>query len=600
VRTTDPDTSVHRLAPSEALEVRKRYRAHRVGKAIFVVRARAGEESDGFQWTIPIQLAQPTESVALYESTTDSLTREKIIIPSTLHPEVGQVGIQIASTPLSELSAGISYLFTYPYGCLEQRLSALLPLILADDLVEAFKLQVFEGKDHRKIVMNMLEDLAAFQQPGGGFTYWKGDQQESPYLSAYALYALVEAQAKGYQVSEGLLSNGLQYLRRVLNGETLYAPYSENAWRSTRALIVYTLAVMKKPEYGYMEKLYAERRGLPLFAKAYLVRALRLSNGKESMISELVQDLENMVKISPASAHFEERDDLGLPWVFGSDVRTTALVLQVLVETRSDHPLIPRLVRWLLDQRKNGIWRTTQENFYVVDALATYFRVMEREEADFRAEVQLAGHDVLTREFQGRTLVTATARVALSTLKQGSEQVMVLWKKGRGKLFYGVRMDYAPKGEMEAKEEGLSVVKTVEPLEGTWVRKDSFAIGSLYRVTISLVTNQARNFVAVNDPLPAGFEAVNTSLQTTATNIQQMVQQSDASRRWAFSPFSHHEAYDDRVLLFADFLPAGVFSYSYLVRATSFGTFAVPGTRAEAMYEPEVFGQTRSSRVVVK
>jgi len=161
-------------------------------------------------------------------------------------------------------------------------------------------------------------------------------------------------------------------------------------------------------------------------------------------------------------------------------------------------------------------------------------------------------------------------------------------------------MEYSPKGKTEAKEEGLTVVKAVEPVEGPPDKEGSYAIGRLYKVTLSLATSQARNFIMVDDPLPAGLEAVNSSLQTTAVNLEQLVRQSDDSRGWTFNPFTHQEAYDDRVLLFADFLPAGVYSYSYLVRATSFGTFTAPGTHAEAMYEPEVFGQTPSSVCVVK
>ncbi|HET6271415.1 MAG TPA: hypothetical protein VFG32_00385, partial [Bacteroidota bacterium] len=65
-----------------------------------------------------------------------------------------------------------------------------------------------------------------------------------------------------------------------------------------------------------------------------------------------------------------------------------------------------------------------------------------------------------------------------------------------------------------------------------------------------------------------------------------------------YNPFNHKEMYDDRVQLFADYLPAGVHTFTYMARATSYGKFQMPSTRAEGMYEPEVFGQT-SSRVII-
>jgi len=44
----------------------------------------------------------------------------------------------------------------------------------------------------------------------------------------------------------------------------------------------------------------------------------------------------------------------------------------------------------------------------------------------------------------------------------------------------------------------------------------------------------------------------------------------------------------------------GSYDYSYIVRATTPGTFLVPPTKAEEMYSPEVFGRTGSDWVIVE
>ncbi|MET0414238.1 MAG: hypothetical protein ABW217_23205 [Polyangiaceae bacterium] len=46
-----------------------------------------------------------------------------------------------------------------------------------------------------------------------------------------------------------------------------------------------------------------------------------------------------------------------------------------------------------------------------------------------------------------------------------------------------------------------------------------------------------------------------------------------------------------------DHMPAGIYHYRYLARATARGVFVLPPTRAEEMYQPEVFGRT-GARVV--
>jgi uncharacterized protein YfaS (alpha-2-macroglobulin family) len=59
------------------------------------------------------------------------------------------------------------------------------------------------------------------------------------------------------------------------------------------------------------------------------------------------------------------------------------------------------------------------------------------------------------------------------------------------------------------------------------------------------------------------------------------------------------EIRDGRALFFFDHLPAGMFHYRYLARATTLGAFALPPAKAEELYTPEVFGTTGADRVEV-
>jgi uncharacterized protein YfaS (alpha-2-macroglobulin family) len=46
--------------------------------------------------------------------------------------------------------------------------------------------------------------------------------------------------------------------------------------------------------------------------------------------------------------------------------------------------------------------------------------------------------------------------------------------------------------------------------------------------------------------------------------------------------------------------PGGVYTYTYVARATTPGVFVAPPPRAEEMYEPETFGRGASDRVAVE
>lgn len=57
---------------------------------------------------------------------------------------------------------------------------------------------------------------------------------------------------------------------------------------------------------------------------------------------------------------------------------------------------------------------------------------------------------------------------------------------------------------------------------------------------------------------------------------------------------------DDRVLVFIDRLYPGPASFDYLARATTAGTFVVPGTSAEEMYQPEIAARAAPGTFVVR
>ena len=122
-------------------------------------------------------------------------------------------------------------------------------------------------------------------------------------------------------------------------------------------------------------------------------------------------------------------------------------------------------------------------------------------------------------------------------------------------------------------------------------------------MTLTLTLPQERRFVAVTDALPGGLEAVDGWFRTTAADLARDAssQPGDGSfdEQWRRGGFDHVEKYDDRVVLFATRLSDGRHEFSYLVRATTAGSFSVTGTWAEEMYAPEVFGRTAADVIKV-
>ena len=129
----------------------------------------------------------------------------------------------------------------------------------------------------------------------------------------------------------------------------------------------------------------------------------------------------------------------------------------------------------------------------------------------------------------------------------------------------------------------------------------TFRPGDLVRVTLTLGVPKERRYVAVTDPLPAGFEPVESWFATTAADLARDQRRRRGARAswldwWERGGFDHVERHDDRVLLFATRLSEGEHVFSYVARATTAGTFRTAPAHAEEMYEPEVFGRTATDR----
>jgi uncharacterized protein YfaS (alpha-2-macroglobulin family) len=190
----------------------------------------------------------------------------------------------------------------------------------------------------------------------------------------------------------------------------------------------------------------------------------------------------------------------------------------------------------------------------------------------------------------------------------GSTSPLTFAREGTGTLFFTTRLRYASDQLFQqGLDTGINIERTYAPFVETGTRPaaTTFKAGDLVRVTLTLRLTKERRFVAVTDPLPAGFEAVESWFATTARSLadqqdQQGENDGDWLAWWRLGGFSHVERHDDRVQLFATRLSEGRHTFTYVVRATTAGTFRTAPAHAEEMYEPEVFGRTATHVIEIK
>jgi uncharacterized protein YfaS (alpha-2-macroglobulin family) len=588
------------LKPNGSAEVLFPFTAEKTGNAVFKFRAAMGKEQDALQLTIPVKLPPFVEAVATFSSTADSAL-EGIIVPDNIFESLGKLDIYLSSSVLAGMKRGIDHLLDYPYGCLEQRLSRVLPLIVGEGIINQFKLAPVTGKALRDTVQKVIDEVHLYQAYNGGFLYFKESIYPCPYLSAYTMYVLKRARDAGYVVDQAMTDRGTDFLELVLRwGDYDWTyPYNEDARLTTLSFCVYSLSIWGKKEPSYASKLFERRDQIPIFGKTLLMKAGRNCGMGERFESELARIITNKIKMSPTTAHFEESDNRG-GWTFPSPAKVTGFVIQTFTELDIAFPYKDQVIRWLVSERGKRTRPTTHENAFVFDAFQTYYTKYEKEEPDFVAKVLLGEKEIIKRNFKGRTSEPPQYfSFSLDEIKKNELLPIRIKKDGSGRLYYTLRMFYAFKENPIAFDEGFYVWKEILSLEGREVKK--FKRGEVYKVVLHVVVPETRIFAVVDDPLPAGFEPVQTFFATESRAVQEQYwsdQYQEAGHWWG--SFDHEEQYDDRMLFFAQELFPGEHTQIYYVRAGTEGTFLAPATKAEEMYEPEVFGSTTQKFVEIE
>jgi uncharacterized protein YfaS (alpha-2-macroglobulin family) len=605
------------LEANGSVEVRFSLKAEQAGKAKVIFRAKGGGASDAVEVVRSVLSPAVPEAVALYGDTTRA-AGEKLGDLSSMRDDVGGLELSVSSTALVGLGGGVEQLIEYPYGCTEQLTSRLLPMLPLRDLARDFHLHLPPDVD--AVVVKTIAQIVNNQRADGGFGLFSDSDRSLPWVSAYALWGLGEAKRRGARVPDSSLEQATRYVERELAGWD-----RDLMSRATAAFVVDVLAENGAPQAGWMDRLFEDRKKLPLFGQALLLHAMATSKGDAKSIRELTREIEGHLRLDGPIARVADNTGDAYAALMDSEARTTALVLRGLVAAAPSHPMAARIATGLLADRKGGTWRSTQETAWALLALDGYRRAQEKNEPSFDVRAFIGNTEVLSGSFHGRTVSSQTASVPAARVLASGGSTIAFELDGSGRLFYEARLRYAKK-ELPQRplDRGFFVKKAlraVRPEELAAAMANvpsdgaaSFGGGELVLADLVVITPSPRQFVVIDDPLPAGFEPVDARLHTTAASLdieargeppaddEDEETRADrlATGKEYLSSSVRREMRDDRVLFFVEHLAAGMYHYRYLARATTFGTFVLPPTRAEEMYTPEVFGRSAATTIAVK
>ncbi len=583
---------------------------------------------DGREDTLPVYHYSTPEIVGTAGRLAGPDLRQEIVqLPRAFDPTQGELTVQLDGSLTAATADALTYLKHFPYECVEQTVSRFLPNVLTYQALEEMGIAKPELKTALTEQVGVaLQRLYAQQKVDGGWGWWLSDESNA-YVTAYVLQGMLEAHRAGFTVDVDVLHKGAGYLRTSLLSITDRTTH----WQANR--LAYQLYVLgeyvnlvgdaeKGGELSRAVQLFEKRHLLDHYGRATLAVAFDLLDpGERSRVDTLLSDLNGAAIYSATGTHWEEaQPDY---WNMNTDIRTTGIVLWALARHNPQSDLLPNVVRWLMTVRKEGHWGTTQSTAWSLMGLIAYMRATGELQGDFSYTVTLNGEVLLQGDYNAGNITESqklTVAIAQLLVEEGNRLFIERLPAsggqiGEGQLYYTAHLRYfLPVDQVKALDRGIVIARQYSPVDNADADVgDAYVngaqVGDVIRVKLTVVAPTDLYYVVVEDPLPAGCEAVDVTLNTTSIvgerpGVRNLTaEEEDAWYRWygwGWWWFSNSEIRDEKVALFATYLPRGTYEYSYIMRASVPGTYNVIPATAYQMYFPEVFGRSDGGRFVVE
>ena len=540
-----------------------------------------------------LSVADPhlTESFTIVGKTGD-LAKEALVVPSSFLgvPEEG-LYLSLDSTIASALAGAVHFLEVYPYDCLEQVTSKLFARVL-------FPMLASGGAPD-------LSTVQRFANSDGGFSYWADSQprRSNYYVTLRVAHLLAAAKARSMKIPSDIDVNGM-------------LSYIEKDWeRRGTYLQAYALYVMSM--YGRNEKAWADslaQQGdeIGVFGYGFLGLSYQ-AMGDTRAAQGVLTRLKNFVRVGTRTVTLVGTVN---DWFwYGGNLQAKALMLMLYARLQPDSQLVLGLANDLLASNKTGYWENTSNAGWILQAFSDLVKAGNETNADFTASVKLGGTEIARNRFKGfsrspflkqvttQELGSAVAQSRGQSAPTGTLLPLTFGLAGKGTLYYTAELRYAMLASgVEPRDEGIGIATEIIDDKGAIVPGTDLALGKVYTMRVVFYSSQDRTYLALRAPFPSGAEPIDGSLLTSqivkapaspGNQDQGDSENGDSGYTGDYGEFGYTtHIYDDEVRFYFDQLDRGKHEVTFLFRTTTPGVYPTPPTRAELMYQPEVFGRT--------
>jgi len=307
--------------------------------------------------------------------------------------------------------------------------------------------------------------------------------------------------------------------------------------------------------------------------------------GRVDKLRQAEQILLSRLNLQGTVMSFSTEESDCLWWLMVSNDLNCVRLVASAIEFRKWTADIPRMVRGALSRQKRGHWDLTTANAWGVLALQKFSAAFEKTPVNGTTSA---------------TLESKTVRLDWTKKAQGDQMFLgwptdtaplVIEHSGEGKPWVTLQ-SLAAIPLKEPVSTGYKITKTVTPIEQKVAGQ--YNRGDILRVRLELEAQSDMTWVVVSDPIPAGAAILGTGLGRDSS----LSTEGEERQGWVWPAFEERSFEAFRA--YYEFVPKGKWTVEYTLRLNSAGEFSLPPTRVEALYYPEMFGETPNVRVSVR
>ncbi len=540
--------------------------------------------------TLSIRPAMPFE----VKITTGVASNGKVSLntPFALFAAESTQMISASASPLVITEGLSAYLDEFPHSCTEQIVSQVFPLIGLSNIPKY-------GPDNEKVTAHfnkVIGKLRQRQSYAGGFSYWPSGQENDIDVSVYVMHFLIEARALGYAVPQDMLQSGVRFLNDTASA--YFRANSQNKSSTTslrslrlRAKVVYLLTrsgvVTSNLLIDLVSTLDKQHKGTwrKDIVSAYIAASYGLMQQTEEAKQLIVDyDLsEQALIVDQAFAGLAPRITLDAQYLF--------LVAKHFPQQLAE--ISGQAVLNITQAIYKGEYNTISAAYSMLALGAYHSAINSTAVKDDATKKSLEKIDkqimFLALALQKQTpLEVSYSPFASALYPTGTDHVEATLSSSAlpsaGGLYYvNMQAGYQTVLPTEALSNGIEIQKVFINKDGEIAT--AITQGDELKVRLRVRASEQKNManIAIIDLLPGGFEVIRESVERNAG-----LWQSD-----------YIDIREDRIIFYGN-ITNRMTEISYTVKVTAAGTFTVPPSFAEAMYDRSIRAYSESSTVMIE